>query len=66
VTELADGNAAAAADRDAEAICAVASAAADARLRGESKRGRRLAPAASRLCEEIAGIRPRDFWRPIR
>jgi hypothetical protein len=66
VGELAAPNVAAAADRHAEAICKVGRAAAHARLRGESQRARRLAPAASQLCEEIAGFWPRDFWKPIR
>jgi hypothetical protein len=65
VSELAGPNVAAAADRDAEAICAVARAAAYACLRGEDQEARRLALAAGRLCEEIAGLWPRDFWKPI-
>jgi len=65
VSELAGGDAAAAADRHVEAICAVARAAAHARLRGEGQDARRLALAAGRLCEEIAGFWPRDSWKPI-
>lgn len=66
MSELAGGNAAAAADRHAEAICAVARAAAYARPRGEGQDARRLALAAGRLCKEIAGFWPRDSWKPIR
>jgi hypothetical protein len=56
VSEQVDGNAAAAADRHVEAISAVARAAAHARLHGEGQDARRLALAAGRLCEEIAGF----------
>jgi hypothetical protein len=34
-------------------------------LRGEGQEARRLALAAGRLCEEIAGFGPRDSWKPI-
>lgn len=55
-----------AAERHADAICALARAAADARLAGEHSDARPLAFAASRLCEEVAGFWPRDSWRPTR
>ena len=53
------------AERHAEAICALARAAAEARLAGEHMNARRLAHAASRLCEEVAGLWPRESWKPI-
>jgi hypothetical protein len=52
------------AERHAEAICALARAAAEARLAGEHTHARRLAHAAGRLCEEVAGFWPRDSWKP--
>jgi hypothetical protein len=52
-------------DRHAEAISTMARAAAHAQLRGEDREARRLALAAGRLCEEIAGFWPRDSWKPI-
>jgi hypothetical protein len=66
VSELAGGIPPPAADRHVEALCAVARAAAHARLHGEGQEARRLALVAGRLCEEIAGFWPRDFWKPIR
>jgi hypothetical protein len=49
----------------AEAICELARAAARARLHGDAQEARRLAIAASRLCQEIAGFWPRDAGTPI-
>jgi hypothetical protein len=66
VSELAGRNASGAADRHAEAICRLARSATHARLRGQGREARRLALAAGRLCEEIAGFWPRDSWKPIR
>jgi hypothetical protein len=54
------------AEQHAEAICALARAAAEARLHGEHTTARRLAHAGGRLCEEIVGFWPRDSWKPIR
>lgn len=54
------------AELHAEAICALARAAAEARLAGEQTTARQLAHAAGRLCEEVAGFWPRDSWKPIR
>lgn len=54
------------AERHAEAICALARAAAEARLAGNHAGARRLAHAACRLCGEVAGFWPRDSWKPIR
>lgn len=45
-----------AAERHAEAVCQLARAAAEARLAGLHLDARRLALAASRLCEEVAGF----------
>src|SRR5215207_9415820 len=53
------------AELHAEAICTLARAAAEARLAGEHADARRLAHAAGRLCEEVAGFWPRDTWKPI-
>jgi hypothetical protein len=50
---------------NAEAICEVARAAACARLNGDAQEARRLAIAASRLCQEIAGFWPRHAATPI-
>jgi hypothetical protein len=49
----------------AEAIYELARAAARARLQGDGQEARRLAIAASRLCQEIAGFWPRHASRPI-
>jgi hypothetical protein len=49
----------------AEAICELARAAARARLKGDAQEARRLAIAASRLCQEIAGFWPRHAGTPI-
>jgi hypothetical protein len=49
----------------AEAICELARAAARARLHGDAREARRLAIAASRLCQEIAGFWPRHSGAPI-
>ena len=54
------------AEEHVEAICALARAAAEARLHGEQATARRLAHAPGRLCEEIVGFWPRDSWKPIR
>jgi hypothetical protein len=48
----------------AGAICELAGAAARARLDGDAQEARRLAIAASRLCQEIAGFWPRHAWTP--
>lgn len=61
-----DGQAAEqAAERHAGAIGALAQAAAQARLAGDHIEARRLAFAASRLCEEVADFWPRDSWKPM-
>jgi hypothetical protein len=49
----------------AEAICELARAAARARVHGDAQEARRLAIAASRLCQEIAGFWPRHAVTPI-
>jgi hypothetical protein len=48
----------------AEAIREVARAAARAHLHGDAQEARRLATAASRLCQEIAGFWPRHAGTP--
>jgi hypothetical protein len=54
------------AERHAEAICALARAAAEGHLASDHSDARRLAHTAGRLCEEVARFLPRDSWKEIR
>jgi hypothetical protein len=65
VGELDEMSARRAADLHADAIRAIAHAAAEARVARKHAEARRLAIAASRLCEELVGFWPRDSWEPI-